>query len=177
MKKTLNINLPLNQKSEIQKKEDQRKRAFNGLCATEWSQLSKSVWNDVSSTRQKKHLNHGATYPEKLCDRLIKMYSKKGDYILDPFLGTGTTIISALKNERNSIGIELTDRFFNVAKQEMLTQIENTGRFRLADTNIQTHNKRSINTAEAFAKASGVIMEFAGNDLKINLDELETQMK
>lgn len=65
----------------------------------------------------------------------------------------------------------------NVAKQEMLTQIENTGRFRLADTNIQTHNKRSINTAEAFAKASGVIMEFAGNDLKINLDELETQMK
>ena len=63
----------------------------------------------------------------------------------------------------------------NVSKQEMLTQIENTGRFRLSDTNIQTHNKRSINTAEAFAKASGVIMEFAGNDLKIDLDEIESQ--
>lgn len=65
----------------------------------------------------------------------------------------------------------------NVSKQEMLTQIENTGRFRLSDTNIQTHNKRSINTAEAFAKASGVIMEFAGNDLKIDLDEIESQME
>lgn len=53
------------------KKNEQRKRTFNGLCASEWTELSKSVWNDVSSARQKKHLKHGATYPEKLCERLI----------------------------------------------------------------------------------------------------------
>lgn len=65
----------------------------------------------------------------------------------------------------------------NVAKQEMLTQIENTGRFRLEDTNIQTHNKRAIKTSEVFAKAAGVVMEFAGNDYKIDLDNLEVAHK
>lgn len=100
----------------IEKIQEQRNKSFNGLCATEWAALSSSVWNDVSSTRAKKHLDHGATYPEKLCDRLISMYSRKGDTVLDPFLGTGTTVVSALKNGRNAIGIELTDRFFSVAE-------------------------------------------------------------
>lgn len=102
-----------------QKKEEQRMKTFNGLCASEWAELSRSVWNDVSSARGKKHLIHGATYPEKLCDRLIKMYSKKGDTVLDPFLGTGTTVLAAIKAQRNSIGIELAGRFYDVAKKEV----------------------------------------------------------
>ena len=47
-------------KADESKKEEQRKRTFNGLCASEWAEFSKSVWNDVSSARQKKHLKHGA---------------------------------------------------------------------------------------------------------------------
>lgn len=101
------------------KKDEQRKRTFNGLCASEWAELSKSVWNDVSSARKKKHLKHGATYPEKLCERLIMMYSRVDDVILDPFLGTGTTVAAAIKMQRNAIGIELTDRFFSVAKESV----------------------------------------------------------
>ena len=106
------------------KKEEQRKKTFNSLCASEWAELSRSVWNDVSSARQKKHLKHGATYPEKLCDRLMKMYSKVDDVVLDPFLGTGTTAVAAIKAKRNAIGIELTDRFFSVA-QEAIDEISN----------------------------------------------------
>lgn len=97
----------------------QREKTFNGLTAKEWAQRSRSVWNDVSSVRAKKHLDHGATYPEKLCDRIIEMYSHEGDIVLDPFLGTGTTVASAVKNLRNAIGIELTDRFFDVAEIEL----------------------------------------------------------
>lgn len=111
MTDTINID---NDKNEL-KIQEQRKKSFNGLCASEWASLSRSVWNDVSSARAKKHLNHGATYPEKLCDRVISMYSNQKDVILDPFMGTGTTIISALKNKREAIGIELTDRFYNIS--------------------------------------------------------------
>ncbi len=111
MTDTINID---NGKNEL-KIQEQRKKSFNGLCASEWASLSRSVWNDVSSARAKKHLNHGATYPEKLCDRVISMYSNQKDVILDPFMGTGTTIISALKNKREAIGIELTDRFYNIS--------------------------------------------------------------
>lgn len=105
----------MNNKTEDEKITQQRAKTFNGLSASEWASLSRSVWNDVSSARQKKHLKHGATYPKKLCDRLISMYSKQGDTVLDPFLGTGTTVVAAVKNNRNGIGIELTERFFSVA--------------------------------------------------------------
>jgi site-specific DNA-methyltransferase (cytosine-N4-specific) len=47
-----------------------------------------------------------AAYPDEIADRLIKMFSVKGDAVLDPFLGSGTTSKIALKNERNSIGYE-----------------------------------------------------------------------
>jgi site-specific DNA-methyltransferase (cytosine-N4-specific) len=47
-----------------------------------------------------------AAYPDEIADRLIKMFSIKGDTVLDPFLGSGTTAKIAWKNERNSIGYE-----------------------------------------------------------------------
>lgn len=95
----------------------QRKKSFNGLTAKEWASLSKNVWNDVSSSRRKKHLEHGATFPEKMINRLIKMYSKEGDLILDPFLGTGTTLEACRNTQRQGIGIELNKRFILHARQ------------------------------------------------------------
>ncbi len=47
-----------------------------------------------------------AAYPDEIADRLIKMFSIKGDTVLDPFLGSGTTMKVAVENERNSIGYE-----------------------------------------------------------------------
>ncbi len=52
-----------------------------------------------------------AAYPFELPYRLINMYSAKGDIVLDPFLGTGTTTLAAIACERNSIGIEIDDLF------------------------------------------------------------------
>ena len=102
-----------------EKAKEQRLRTFNGLSAKEWASLSRSVWNDVSSSRGKSHLIHGATYPEKLCTRLIKMYSKENDIVLDPFLGTGTTAKAALKGKRDAIGIELTEKYYKIAQNEI----------------------------------------------------------
>ena len=112
------------------KKDEQRKKTFNGLCASEWAQMSRSVWNDVSSARKKAHINHGATYPEKLCSRLIKMYSAKGDTVLDPFLGTGTTVAAAVKLNRNAVGIELTEHFFETASEQIANEL-NTSQLNL----------------------------------------------
>lgn len=79
-----------------------------------------------------------------------------------------------VNNRKNALKEYLGPRADDpVAKQQMLTQIENTGTFRLEDTIMQTHNRRSVKTAEAFAKAAGVLMEFAGDDMKIDLDTLE----
>ncbi len=127
----------INNKIELQelKESEQREKTFNGMTAREWARNSRSVWNDLSSARKKKHLNHGATYPQKLCDRVISMYSKKGDTILDPFLGTGTTIISAINNDRYGIGIELSPTYFDLANQEIQNSIN-----LLSTTTFQVYN-------------------------------------
>jgi DNA modification methylase len=107
----------LSEEDNKAKEIEQRKKSFNGLTAKEWASLSKNVWNDVSSSRRKKHLEHGATFPEKMINRLIKMYSKEGDLILDPFLGTGTTLEACRNTQRQGIGIELNERFILHARQ------------------------------------------------------------
>lgn len=95
----------------------QRKKAFNGLSAREWTALSRNVWDDVSSPRSKRHLEHGAVYPRKLAERLITMYSRPGDLIFDPFAGIGTTLIAARGLQRPSVGIELNPRFVELANE------------------------------------------------------------
>jgi DNA modification methylase len=94
-----------------------QKVSFNGLAPNEWASLSKNVWNDVSSPRNKYQLEHGAVYPVKLAERLIKMYSKEQDLVFDPFLGIGTTLIAAQNLERHGIGIELNTKFVRIAEK------------------------------------------------------------
>lgn len=98
---------------DIEKEKSQREKTFNGMTAREWTICSRSVWDDVSSARKKQHLIHGATFPQKLAERVISMYSNKGDLVLDPFVGTGTTMFGAEKLERNSVGIELNKEFID----------------------------------------------------------------
>ncbi|HEX5275015.1 MAG TPA: DNA methyltransferase [Candidatus Rubrimentiphilum sp.] len=95
---------------------DQRGRTFNGLTAREWTVLSRNVWNDVSSPRNRRHLQHGAVFPVKLADRLIRIYSKRNDLVLDPFVGIGSTCISAMLAERFSIGVELSEEFHHAGR-------------------------------------------------------------
>jgi DNA modification methylase len=94
------------------------KRAFNGLKPKEWTKLSRSVWlsREVSSTREKHHLEHGATFSTALAERAIKMYTAPRDLVLDPFLGVGTTIIAAGRSGRRGIGIELYRKFAAIAE-------------------------------------------------------------
>jgi DNA modification methylase len=93
------------------------KIGFNGLTPREWASLSKNVWDDLSSHREWYHLEHGATFSIALADRIIKMYSKEKDLIFDPFVGVGTTAVSAYKQKRSGIGIELNKKFCDIANE------------------------------------------------------------
>ena len=73
------------------------------------------IWYDLKGAGQR--LNHlglrekSAAYPFELAYRLINMYSVQGDTVLDPFLGTGTTMLAAMCSMRNFIGYELEPNF------------------------------------------------------------------
>lgn len=89
----------------------------------ELSKLSKEEWKEYFSGHWKfsgeKQIMHEAMFPEELPKRLIKMFSFVGDTVLDPFLGSGTTIKVALNLERNAIGYEINEAFLPIIKQKI----------------------------------------------------------
>lgn len=98
------------------KKQDEKVNRRNS--AYFWEERNKwfsDVWEDVKGTSQKlgdkKLRDRNGAYPFELAYRLINMYSVKGDTVLDPFLGTGTTTIAAIASGRNSIGYEIDPNF------------------------------------------------------------------
>lgn len=82
------------------------------------------VWyfNRVNNmTKGKLGLSHPTVYPIEMIERIIKMSSNAGDTVLDPFLGSGTTVVAAIKLGRKGIGFELDQTY----ESEILKRIEN----------------------------------------------------
>lgn len=90
-------------------------RAKSALFWEERNIWFSDIWWDLKGVNQK--LNHSNTrkrsgaYPLEVAYRLVNMFSVKGDTILDPFLGTGTTTLAAITSNRNSIGFEIDQSF------------------------------------------------------------------
>ncbi|MCK4500339.1 site-specific DNA-methyltransferase [Candidatus Babeliales bacterium] len=63
--------------------------------------------------------NHSAAFPEGLPEWFIKLFTKEGDTVLDPFMGSGTTNFVANRMKRNSIGIEIIPEYYEIVKSEI----------------------------------------------------------
>ena len=75
----------------------------------------RQIW-DLKGERKR---DHPAPYPFELAYRLVRMFSFWGDTVLDPFCGTGTTMLAAMETERNSIGIEVDPTYCNIAGRRL----------------------------------------------------------
>jgi len=85
------------------------------LTKEEWKEYFSGHWN-FPGERQ---IDHEAMFPEELPKRLIKMFTFVGDTVLDPFLGSGTTVKAAINLERNSIGYEINEKFLPIIKKKI----------------------------------------------------------
>jgi len=98
-------------KRVFKKEEDKSNRRGSAFFWEERNLWFSDVWFDIKGTLQalnnKDTRKRSAAYPFELVYRLINMYSAKGDLIVDPFLGMGTTTIAAMASGRNSIGYEI----------------------------------------------------------------------
>jgi len=66
--------------------------------------------------------NHSAAFPKELPEWFIKLFTKKNDRVLDPFLGSGTTLEVAQSMERNSIGIDIIPKYVKIVKEKMINE-------------------------------------------------------
>jgi site-specific DNA-methyltransferase (adenine-specific) len=96
-------------------------RATSRLTKEEQSAWFQPIWHGLTgaSTRA-----HPAPYPLELAYRLIRMFSFTEDTVVDPFNGTGTTTIAAMKAYRNSIGNEVDPEYFKMSRRRVAAEIE-----------------------------------------------------
>ena len=89
----------------------------------EASKLTKEEWKEYFSGHWHfggaKQIGHEAMFPDELPRRLIKMFTFIGDTVLDPFLGSGTTVKVALELQRNAVGYEINKDFLEIIKEKI----------------------------------------------------------
>lgn len=104
--------------SSAREKENRKESAYFWEERNSWFS---DVWKDVKGTPQKLHdssaRERSAAYPFELAYRLINMFSAKGDVVLDPYLGTGTTMLAAMGSGRNSTGFETNHGLERIIKR------------------------------------------------------------
>ena len=126
-------------------KYDER-NTLNDLTGKEWLLLTKSYWETEPSIYDKTAYSHPAPFMVKDIQKLISLFTKKDMIVLDPFVGSGTTLIACNESGRNGIGIDLNPEY-----QELFNQ-------RISEKNIE------IKTS---------IQYLVGNSLEV-LDNVET---
>jgi DNA modification methylase len=101
--------------------EEQRRRSKIGK--DEHARWFRSIWTDLpgASTR-----DHPAPFPVELAYRLIRMFSFVDDTVLDPFVGTGSTMLAASRAGRHSIGNEVDPTYFRLAEQTIRRELAQT---------------------------------------------------
>jgi DNA modification methylase len=107
---------------KLKKKNVRDSRRLNDLDGKTWTRYSISVW-DIAKSPQEMKLKHPAMFPAKLVKRLIRIYTKKGDVVLDTFMGSGSTVLAAKNLGRKGIGFEISKEFVKLAKKRLSQQL------------------------------------------------------
>jgi site-specific DNA-methyltransferase (adenine-specific) len=99
----------------------EEQRRLSMIPKSEFNEWFRQIWTLTgASTRE-----HPAPFPQELAVRLIRMFSFHGDTVLDPFCGTGTTMLASMKWGRNSLGIEIDPDYCRMAARRILDENQN----------------------------------------------------
>lgn len=97
-------------------------RVLSLLSEEEQREFFQQIWNFPGASTQR----HPAPFPLSLAERLVKMFSFVGDTVLDPFLGTGTTLFAAGLWGRNGIGYEIDEKYVKMSLERLKGDIRFT---------------------------------------------------
>jgi len=90
---------------------------LNDLSGTEWIKLTKS-WFICDSRRYHRNRGtelHPARYPEEMVAQFLEFFTPNAGWVLDPFCGSGSTLVSCAENGRHGVGVELSERYAQIA--------------------------------------------------------------
>jgi len=94
----------------------------NTITRDEFLEWTKSVWSFPAESA--KRIGHPAPFPVELPLRLIKLYTFEGDVVLDPFMGSGTTAIAAIRTGRHFVGYDISKEYVELANKRIKAKID-----------------------------------------------------
>jgi len=93
---------------------------LNKLNGKEWLQYSFSIWKDIQKNKEELSLKHPAMFPIMLVEKLIDIFTNsKMQVVLDPFMGSGSTLIGAQNKGLKSMGFEINKDYISMAKNRL----------------------------------------------------------
>lgn len=93
---------------------------LNCMTAKEWIKCQLGVWQFNYSGRDIRNKRvHPATFPISLATRVIELFTHKGELVLDPFVGSGTTLVAAQDTGRNALGFDLSEEYIMLARSRL----------------------------------------------------------
>lgn len=102
------------------RKPSEEQRLLSLIDKLDHTRWFRPIWSDVRG--QLRSLGHPAPYPVEIAYRLVRMFSFVGDVVLDPFVGTGSTIEAAIQANRNSVSYEIEPRYFALLEERFAQQ-------------------------------------------------------
>ena len=105
------------------------KNKLNNLDAKTWLKFQKSWFTHNPPPRRKDVLQHPAKFPETLAEEFIRFFTKEKATVLDPMVGTGSTLVACLRSRRRGLGIELNPDYFAIAEQTVAAELAQHKRF------------------------------------------------
>ena len=98
-------------------RKDGDREGISDITKEEFMESTMGIWTLQPETNSLG--NHPAPYPERLTNRIIKLFSFKNEIVLDPFCGSGTTLISSKKLCRRYIGIDISEKYCGIAERRL----------------------------------------------------------
>ncbi|MDY6800642.1 MAG: site-specific DNA-methyltransferase [Bacteroidota bacterium] len=100
-----------------ERKKDELEKRKNTITKEQFMEWTKSIW--AMNAESARRIGHPAPFPEELPYRLIQLYSFTNDIVLDPFIGSGTTGVAALKSDRFFIGYDTNEDYIKLAEKRL----------------------------------------------------------
>ena len=93
---------------------------INCMTAKEWLKSQLGVWQFLYESRDVRDKKlHPATFPISLSKKVIELFSHQGELILDPFVGSGTTLVAASDTDRNAVGFDLQKHYIDLCESRL----------------------------------------------------------
>ncbi|MFQ6133662.1 MAG: DNA methyltransferase [Armatimonadota bacterium] len=92
---------------------------LNDLSSKQWIKFQKSWFVHNPPRREDDVLLHPAKFPEDLIREFIEFFTKRGERVLDPMVGTGSTLLACLASGREGVGVELQPKYADIARQRL----------------------------------------------------------